>query len=183
MPIFRDGLLSQLEGLLDGRPSRDSFIPSPVVLKFLVPIELIRKYHMHCRLPGNEGNVGIRRLVTNKILLVCQDAIKHANHTESLLLITLDCTLNLLRVKHLEPSILPVIWSLARDLEVQVLLLVVLVGQGCRADLVILVVGVNQVLNDSTGLPERDTRVWVLDGRYTTIGVNLGVGLLFDIGL
>lgn len=46
----------------------------------------------------------------------------------------------------------------------------------------ILVVGLNEILNDGARLPQRDTRVGVLNGWDATIGVDLDEWLLLESG-
>jgi hypothetical protein len=43
------------------------------------------------------------------------------------------------------------------------------------------VVHFDEVLVNSTRLPECETRIWVLDSRGTTVWVDVGVGLLLNI--
>ncbi len=46
--------------------------------------------------------------------------------------------------------------------------------------LALLVVGVDQVVDDSAGFPERDPGVGIFDGWHAAIGVHVGVRLLLD---
>lgn len=46
----------------------------------------------------------------------------------------------------------------------------------------ILVVLLDEILDDGPGLPEREARVRVLDGRHAAVGVELEVGLLLHLG-
>lgn len=63
----------------------------------------------------------------------------------------------------------------------QVLLEVPLVFSILDGQLALLVVGLDEVFNDSTGLPESEVSVGVDDSRYSTIGVDLGV--LLGLGI
>lgn len=45
----------------------------------------------------------------------------------------------------------------------------------------VFIVLLNQVLDDGTGLPEREAGVWVLDGGDTAVGVELEEGLLLHL--
>lgn len=122
------------------------------------------------------------RFVPDQVLLPGQDSIEDTNDSDELFIISLLRTLDLLRMEVAEPSSLTEVRPLARHLEVQVLLGVVLLGEGGVADLVVLVVCVHQVLKDSTRLPQGDAGVRVFNGRGATIGVDLSVGLALDIG-
>jgi hypothetical protein len=61
---------------------------------------------------------------------------------------------------------------------------VCVVASMCEADLLILVVLLNKVLNDGAGLPDGEVGVGVVDSWHTPIGVDGGeFGLLEDIEL
>lgn len=78
-----------------------------------------------------------------------------------------------------EPHSLTEVGALAGGLEEQPLLQEVLFGEGGVGELVGLVVGVDEVLDDGAGFPQRDVCVWVLDGGDAAVGVDfLVVGLL-----
>ena len=72
-------------------------------------------------------------------------------------------------MEHLEPRSLAVVRTLARDLECQPLVLVVLLWARAVGDLVILVVGVDEVLDDGSRFPEADASVGVFDGGDTAL--------------
>jgi hypothetical protein len=124
------------------------------------------------------------RLVSNKVLLALQDSVKHAHDTQSLLPVSRNGALNLLGVEIGEPAVLAVIWALAGHLEVEVLLLEVALRErlGAVANLVLLVVRLDQVLDDGPGLPQCDASVGVLDGWYTPIWVDADEWLLLNLG-
>lgn len=54
------------------------------------------------------------------------------------------------------------------------------VAAGGEAELVLLVVGFEQVGEDCAGFPECDVCVWVADGGEAAVGVVDGVGWVFD---
>lgn len=62
----------------------------------------------------------------------------------------------------------------------QELLEVVLFRKAGDAELVILVVRVDEVLQDGARLPQGDARVRVFDGGRAAVGVDVGVGRLLD---
>lgn len=61
------------------------------------------------------------------------------------------------------PGTLPEIGALPGSLEKRPLLQEVLLGRGGVGQLVLFVVGVDEVGDDGAGFPERDVRVWVFD--------------------
>lgn len=82
----------------------------------------------------------------------------------------------------LEPSCLAVIRALARHLEVEPLLgMVVVIRTRCVAELAIGVVLLNEVLNDCAGFPEGKVGVGVVDGRHAAVRVDFEVLGLFNI--
>lgn len=122
------------------------------------------------------------RFVPDQVLLPGQNLIENANNSDELFIISLLRALYLLWMKVAEPSSLTKVRSLTRHLKVQVLLSVVLLGRRGIADLVVLVVCIHQVLQDSTGLPQGDAGVRVFNGRGATVGVDLSISLALDIG-
>ena len=79
-----------------------------------------------------------------------------------------------------KPSRLAEVWSLSRNLKSEPLFLVVLLWRFAVRDLVILIVVLDKIIDDGPRLPERDTCVWVFDGRDTTVGIDADEGLLLD---
>lgn len=61
------------------------------------------------------------------------------------------------------------------------LLGVVLLGKGLVTDFMPHVVGLDEILNDSTGLPQCDSLVRIDDGWQVTIWVDSGEGRLLDL--
>ena len=81
-----------------------------------------------------------------------------------------------------EPRRLPEIGRLAGRLEEQPLLGVPGLGRSRgKADLVVLVVGGDEVLENGAGFPEGEACVGVLDGGDPAVGVDGGVGGLLDV--
>lgn len=69
---------------------------------------------------------------------------------------------------------------LTTHLKVHVLLKVVLLGSVAVCQFTFLVVLIHQILDDRSGLPERDVGIWVCDGWDAAIRVNVCVWLLLD---
>ncbi|OJD27763.1 hypothetical protein ACJ73_00833 [Blastomyces percursus] len=101
-----------------------------------------------------------------------QPPIQHAAHAFHLVLIQRNRTGQLFQVVILEPERLAEIGALAGDLEIEPLDGVsVLCSSGLEAQLVLLVVGGDEVLDDGAGFPDGDARVWVVEGREAAVGV------------
>lgn len=86
-------------------------------------------------------------------------------------------------MEHTEPNGLSEIRALSRHLVVQPLLrLEILGGASGEANGVLLIVGFDEVFDDSAGFPERDTGVGIFDGGDTAVGVEFLEGVLFHFG-
>jgi hypothetical protein len=72
--------------------------------------------------------------------------------------------------------------TLAGGLEVQPLFLVIFLGEGVQRQLVFLIVGIDQILNDCAGFPEGDIGIWIDYGGYTAIGVQFLVWRFLEVG-
>lgn len=121
------------------------------------------------------------RLVSNQVLLALENILEDTDDSDKLVVISLPGALDLFGMEVAEPSGLTKVRPLTRHLEVQVLLGVVLLGEGGVADLVVLVIRVHQVFKDSTRLPQGKAGVRVLNGRRTAIGVDFSVGFTLNI--
>lgn len=98
----------------------------------------------------------------------------------------LDVTINgagqVLRMVSLEPHSLSVVRTLATDLEKEILFGVEsVVGAGSKADLVVLVVLFDKVLNNCAGLPQSQVGVGVVDSGDTSIRVDCDI--VWSLGL
>jgi hypothetical protein len=71
---------------------------------------------------------------------------------------------------------------LSRGLEKEPLLQVIFLGESVQRQLLLLVVGVDQVLDNGASLPDRDISVGINDCGNAAIGVQLLVGWLLEIG-
>lgn len=121
------------------------------------------------------------RLVSNQVLLALQNILEDADDSDKLIVISFPGALDLFGMEVAEPSSLTKVRPLTGHLEVQVLLGVVLLGEGGVADLVVLVIRVHQILKDRTRLPQGKAGIRVLNGRRTAIGVDFSIGLTLDI--
>lgn len=72
--------------------------------------------------------------------------------------------------------------TLAGGLEVQPLSQVIFLGEGVQRQLVFLIVGIDQILNDCASFPEGDIGIWIDDGGYTAIGVQFLVWRFLEVG-
>ena len=139
-------------------------------------------------LPHDESDIGIGILITHKprsvriapailLFLLRQMPLQDARHAINFLSIALNNARHGLGMVSLEPHNLPVIRSLARDLEVEPLLRVVgLWRPGRETEAVLRVVALDEVLEDGAGFPEGDVRVGVVDGGDAAVGVDGEVG-------
>lgn len=133
--------------------------------------------------PGNEGEVGITVLVADQILTVCKNIVHRFRHTTDFVDVAHPGAFDLLRVVFGEPYCLAEVGALTRHLEVEPLLGVeVFRSAGFETELLLFVVGFNQVFKDSTRLPQGDSCVGILDGGNTAVGVELEEGLTLDFG-
>lgn len=121
------------------------------------------------------------RLVSNQVLLAGQNILEDADDSDKLVVISLPGALDLFGMEVAEPSSLTKVRPLTGHLEVQILLGVVLLGEGGVADLVVLVIRVHQVFKDSTRLPQGKAGIRVLNSRRTAIGVDFSIGLTLHI--
>lgn len=129
------------------------------------------------------GGVGERKyspFFAHQVRLILQQPIQHLHHPHKLLVIALLGARQVLWMKLAEPRRLAKVRALPGHLEVQELLEVVLFRKAGDAELVILVVRVDEVLQDGARLPQGDARVGVFDGGCAAVGVDVGVGRLLD---
>lgn len=123
------------------------------------------------------------QLLTNEVSLALEDVVQNTPHTLNLLEVALLGARNVLGVELVEKDALAVVRTLAGHLELEVLLKVPLLGVGGNVELVLLVVGLDEVLSDGAGLPQDDVVVvGVLDGGQTAVGVNLDESLGLGVG-
>ena len=144
-------------------------------------------------LPHDKGDIDIRILITHKprsvriaaavlFFLLRQMPLQDAGHAVDFLGVALNGAGHLLGMVPLEPEQLPVVGSLARDLEVEPLLRVVELGRsGRETEAVLRVVALDEVLEDGAGLPEGDVRVGVVDGGDAAVGIDGEVFGVFDV--
>ena len=105
-----------------------------------------------------------------------------AGHTVDFLGVALISAGHGLRMVSLEPEQLPVVGALARDLEVEPLLRVVVLGRaGRETEAMLRVVAFDEVLENGAGLPEGDVRVGIMDGGDAAIGIDGEIFGLFDV--
>lgn len=147
-----------------------------------VEVILAREDHGNRPLPRNEREVGVRALVADEPLAAVERPLEDAADAANLVLIPLDGEGDLLGGVVHEPEGLAVVGALAGDLEVEPLLAVELAGGVGVAELVVLVVLLNEVLDDGARLPEGDASVGVLNGGEAAVGVDGEVGLLLHLG-
>lgn len=135
-------------------------------------------------LPGDEAEVDVGDLGAEEVLFALEDVIEDGPDAINLLEVALLGRGDVLGVELVEPDALAVVGALAGHLEVQVLLEVPFVGGGAGdAELVVLVVRLDEVLGDGAGLPEDEVAVvGVRDGGEAPVGVDLeevgGLGVL-----
>ena len=156
----------------------------------LFPYTTLNRHIDKC-LPGNEAKVGIRVLVphqprsitTGSLLLLLEMLFQYTSDAHYLLLVTVFSTVDLLGMILVEPDPLSVVWALPRHLEKEPLFgVVVLWSSGSEAELVLRVVLVGDVLEDSTRLPQSDVRVGVVNSWHAPVGVDGEVFGLLEVG-
>lgn len=190
---------------LDRRALSQALVPSPEVgvLVFSVKrLDNVGKEAVHGVLPRNEAKVDIcpveehvsccdssivpsvyLQLLANEVSLALEDVVQNTPDTLNLLEVALLGAGNILGVELLEEDGLAVVRTLAGHLEVEVLLKVPLLGAGGDVELVLLVVGLDEVLGDGARLPQDNVVVvGVLDGGQTAVGVDLDESLGLRVG-
>lgn len=174
---------SVLESLSHRGPSFNPLQPSIQVREVLSHVDGTSKSCPNGNIPRHESRVNIAVLASNEILLTLQLLVQHTRHPPDLIQIPVDGTLDLLLVENTEPYGLSEVWTLSGHLVVQPLLrLEVLGGTSGEANGVLLIVGFDEVFDDSAGFPEGDTGVRVFDGGDTAVGVEFLEGILFHFG-
>lgn len=192
---------SLLLHLLGSRAVLASLPPSPNVGQLLLnrgveslAVVLQNKRQEH--VPGEERQVGVGVLVTNKVLgaLSLEVLVQNLQHTSDLVAVSFLCRLDLFGVVVGEPGALTVVRALTGDLEVQPVIGVnhlaaglesdgrdsplleeVLLGGRGVGELILLVVCIDQVLDNSTTLPECDSSVGVLDSGCASVDTKPGM--------
>jgi hypothetical protein len=104
--------------------------------------------------PVGPGEIGVGVSVADEVvgLGLAEVALDDADDAANLVRVALLGRGQLLLVEHGEPRLLAEVGALARGLEVQPLVLGVLLGAAGVVELVLLVVGLGEVLDDGAGL-------------------------------
>lgn len=148
----------------------------------LIILLLLIQHQVHGVLPRRKGNVDIAVLVTHHpgflgavlFLLPLQMTLEDGSDAVDLLDVAFNSGGDRLGMVPLEPDGLAKVGALAGGLEVEPLAGVVEVGSARgEAELVLLVVGLGQVLEDGAGLPQGEVGVGVVDGGQAAVGVDV----------
>lgn len=180
--LFRHSLGFSLKHLGDCWPCSQTIVPCGSQRVLFLHIERISHQFPHKRIPWHPCQICVSALTSNQILcaLLLQVCLDYAEYALDLVAVPLKGGWDLFRMEHGEPCPLSKVRALPRHLEVKpalgkVFLLGIRVGE-----LIALIVLLNQILNDRTGLEEVETRVWVLYGRDTAIRVERDERFLLD---
>lgn len=178
----------ELQNLLHTRARKHVISPLLDVRVLLLVKLFIRNSRLGCVLPRKEGNVDVGYATPQEPgvsvrvrLLLGQVLLEHTSHAVDLFDVALARLWKWLIDN--KPHGLPVVRSLAGGLVEEPLTSVV--GFSCaqlEAELVVLVVFLGQVLDDSARLPQREVCVWILDARQTPVRVDGDVLGVLDIG-
>lgn len=126
--------------------------------------------------PSCEGDISNGDLASNEPILFGQNGLEHSEDTENLPLVSFNSGRNLLSVVDGEPCNLSKVRSLTRGLEeepLEKLVLLAFIGHG---ESLLLIVSVDEVEQDSIGLPENEVVVaMVNNGWNTTVRVQFEV--------
>jgi hypothetical protein len=170
-----------LQDLCNGRTGLDALQPGVEEGEVRLEVEPVSEKE-HNGIPRHERRIGIAELAADEEFLVLQGAVEDAGDATDLIDVAVDSARELLGVVEGEPHGLPEVRALAGYLVVQPLLrFVVLFRAWGEADVVLLVVGFDQVFDDGARLPQRDARIRVLNCRHTAVGVDRLVRFLLHV--
>jgi hypothetical protein len=179
----------ELQNLLCAR-AREHGLQPLLGMRVLVRVELVLlNLLVDCVLPRDEGEVRVGELAAYEPevavrvrLLHRQVIIEYTSDAADLLDVALARAGKLLVVVHNKPHSLPVVRALAGGLEVEPLTSVVELSRACgEAQLVVLVVGLRQILQNGARLPQREVCVRVLERRQPAVDVDGKVVRLLDV--
>lgn len=161
---LRNGAILILQHLLHRRPSLHPLHPRSHMWELL--LDIFTAVERGPSLPRDEAEIGICALPADQpFAVVLQDGFQNPRDAANLVGVSLNGARNPLRVEFLEPAGLAVVRTLTGGLEMQPHLGQVPFGEGGVAQLVLPVVGVEEIFDNSAGFPEYNAIVvGVLDG-------------------
>lgn len=179
------GLYSRLlvpQDLCSGRTGLDALQPGVEEGEVRLEVEPVSKKEHRNDIPRHERRIGIAELAADEEFLVLEKSVEDAGDAPDLIDVAVDSAGELLGVVDGEPRGLPEVRALAGYLVVQPLLrFEELLRAWGEADVVLLVVGFNQVFDDGARLPQLDARVRVFNCRHTAVGVDRLVRFLLHV--